>query len=141
MLLRILNVMLTYFLGVLIEYIFFIKPAGMEGELIDYLFLFGVLVIPALFIFILPISLLLINFPKMRFEFSICLFFVIGLVFSTMIIYLAVPIKHVTNLIHEEILFFILSGAWFSVLYFLITEVFSGLVFVIKRKKAIQVIT
>lgn len=130
---RVIVVFLTLILGVLIEYIYLIYTSNVVGKYLDVLFLFSMLVIPGLYIYVIPLSLYIEKIRKYRIIISIFIYAILGASIATFIILMAVPTHLNLGLLHKEYLFTILNGSWFSVLYFLIAE------FIQTIKKAIQV--
>lgn len=136
---NVIKVFITYFLGVVIEYNVFYQSQNLSEDFQDYLFIFGILVVPALFLFIIPISIFLNSMEKVRFKFVVSLYFVVGVIIAVVIIFAAFPINQMNELLNKDYLFIILNGAWFSVLYCIITEIERVLKNrVTERKKAIQ---
>lgn len=119
---RIFTVLVTFFVGVLIEYFLIIKPFQMSGEFLDYLFLLGILVVPGLFIFILPISILINSFGNIHFFKLFIIYLLLGIVLSVITIIMAIPVRLMNIFLQSKILFVVLNGAWFSLFYLFVTE-------------------
>lgn len=109
----------TYILGVCMEYVLVIELFNMNGELIDYLFLFGILVMPGLFLFIIPLT-NVVEYIHTHYLILAILYILVGASIATTILMITIPLQEISDLFHMEYLFFILNGSWFSVLYYML---------------------
>lgn len=132
--LRIYFVLLTYFIGVYGEYYLLLKPSGLDGELFDYLFLFGIIIIPVLLLFIIPMSIVLEQLKFLSLMKKMLIYIVVGAVIAIFILYLAIPYINIFDIIDPKYLFVIFNGSWFAVIYFIISEMVHNQI----KKKAIQ---
>lgn len=120
---KIIIVLFTYFVGVFIEFNLIIKPLNFNGEFLDYLFLFGILVIPGLFLFIIPISIIMKNILKIRYVISFIIYLVVGALLAVFIILVSVPIQYYSELMELKYLYIILNGSYFAVLFYIGDEI------------------
>lgn len=135
---KFITVIFTYFLGVFIEYNLIIKPLKLNGEFLDYLFLFGILVIPGLFLFIIPISIIMDHILNIRYYTSFIIYSLSGALIAILIILVSVPIQYFSELLHLKYVYVILNGVWFSVLFYISIEIERLFRELIGKKKAIQ---
>lgn len=111
----------TYILGVCMEYVLVTGLFNMHGELIDYLFLFGILVMPGLFLFIIPLT-NVVEYANIHYLMLATIYIIVGASIATTILMITIPIHEMSDLFHREYLFCIFNGSWFSLLYYMLFE-------------------
>lgn len=131
---KILIVLITYLCGVMIEYFLFLYPVYLSGTLIEYLFVFGIFVIPGLFLFVVPFSHCISIYSQIN-ALKLCIVYILfGAFISFIMIFITFPKFFIKDIFHFEYIFVLLNGSWFSLVYLVMNE----MVLIVFKKKAIQ---
>ncbi|GGE62958.1 hypothetical protein [Priestia taiwanensis] len=119
--------MLTYFIGVTLECVVFLTISGDWFHYVDYLLIYGIFVLPSLFLFAIPISLWSDYFTaekKYRKIYACFLHIGFGACIPAVMlffIYTGEGWKDFSTLL-PEYLFYVFNGLWFSFVFWTLDE-------------------
>jgi hypothetical protein len=135
--------LLTYFIGVTLECVVFLTISGDWFHYGDYLLLYGIFVLPVLFLFAIPISTLTDYYTetkKHRKVYACLLHIVFGAFIPSVMLFFIHTGEAWTDFttLLPEYIFYVCNGLWFAFLFWILDEMLRKLGWTEKKVNAYE---
>jgi hypothetical protein len=136
--------MLTYFIGVTLECMLFLSMSGDWFHYADYLLIYGLFVLPALFLFAIPISIWADYYTATKKHQKIYAFLLhigFGALIPSIVLFLVYTGEVWTDFttLLPEYIFYVCNGLWFAFLFWLLDEAIGKLGWTEKKADVYEV--